>query len=245
MWVIVTCDNKDVCQQTLNSAGEVEGNNLVVVNGGSDDYEGLVVPKGWEVLRVSETKGYHEILNSIFNLFPDEAYYGVIPENVIVQSVDWDEKIKSYSKNRYIVNCDDGNMESFPFTGMRIWPGDLVRKIGYWGIPNLHTAGFDQGWIKIAWDVVLFERCLDVKLAYIPKLPSNMDTEAEKYKEQDKEVFDSWRKTEYYKTFRKLQFGGDKWRGRTNFTEGDKNGTIKDKQADASAQENGNGRQAL
>jgi hypothetical protein len=243
MWVIVTCENRAGCQQTLDSAGDLPGINLVVVNGGSDDYDNLKLPKGWEIIRTSETRGFNEVLNSVFNYWPDEEYYGVIPDNCIIQSTSWDEKMKESSKGRYVASCDDGNEQPFPFTGIRIWPGSLLRKIGFWGLPKLHTSGFDEAWIKIAWDVVLFERCLDVKIGYLPRPKGLMDREAESHLLADKEVFDSWRINEYYKAFRKLQFGGDKWHGKTNFIDGDED--AKNQQTDTIAQEDGNGRQAL
>lgn len=224
MWVIVTCENSEACQQTLDTLWEATGNNFVIVNGGSDDYSSVVLPKGWELFRLTEIKGVCEILSNLYKLHSSEEFYGLIPDNCVVQCAEWQQKIKEIVKGKYVVSCDDGNINPFPFTGIRCWPGDLIRKVGFWGIPDIFASGFDEGWIKIAWDVVLFDRVMDVRLSYIPRKQSTMDAEIEKHREQDKETFDYWRRNEYYKIFRKLQFGGEKWHGKTNFVDGEQDG---------------------
>lgn len=219
MWAIVTCDNLDSCQQTLNNIGERAGNNYVVINGGSADYLGMELPKGWEAIRFDEVKGVHEITQFLFKLHPEEEFYGLIPENCIIESVGWEEKIKELAGRRYVVSCDDGSQDAFPFSGVRYWPGEFVRKVGAWGFEGFKHNYHEVCWIKISWDVVCWDRVMSVKVSYIPKNQSVADEEAQKTQQSDKEVFENWRIREYYKIFRKLMFGGVKWIGRTNFKE--------------------------
>lgn len=242
MWVMISCDNRVVCQQTLNNLEPVE-KGILIINGGLDDYVGLDVPKGWDALRLTEVRGQNEILNQILKLHPDEEYYGLIPDNCIIECVDWENKLKAISKGRYVVICNDGNTQNFPFTGVRIWPGDVIRSVEWWGLPGSFTTGFEWAWTKIAWDMVIWERAPDIKITYMPRAENQMDAEIKKHEEADKLNFDIWRKTKYYKTFRTLMFGGDKWVGRTNFPMGDDNG--KETGQTSTAQEDGDIRQAL
>lgn len=245
MWIIITSDNREACQQTLRCLEPLESkNNMIIINGGSDDYLGLEIPHEWEAMRLSETKGVAEIMQMMFKLFPDEEYYGQIPDNCIIEAVGWEKRIKDACKGRLIVSLNDGNQEPFPFTGVRIWPGDFVRKIGWWGLPGLHTTYLEWAWIKIAWDLVCWERLGTMKVSYLPKKPNNMDITAKEHEQRDKETFDNWREKEYHKVFRRLFFENDKWRGRTNFPKETDNG-IEEQQISSVAQENGDGRQAL
>ncbi len=217
MWVMISSDNRAICQQTLDNLEPMEGNNLLIVNGGADDYVGINIPSGWDAIRVNDLKGINEILNMAYKLFPEEEYYGIIPDNCIIETINWEQKIKDACRGKCVVGCEDGNRDPFPFSGVIIWPGWLIRRVGWWGFPDSYSTGFEWAWIKIAWDMVLWERAPDIKVGYIPKETDQMAKEAKKHEEADKQIFDIWRRTGYYKIFRNLMFGGDKWIGRTNF----------------------------
>lgn len=244
MWIMITSDNRDVCQQTLRCLEPVEGeNNMIIVNGGEDDYLGLEIPAGWDAIRLSEVKGTSEIMQMMFKMFPDEEYYGQIPDNCIIESVGWEKRIKDATKGKLIVSFNDGNGEPFPFTGVRIWPGKMVRQVGWWGMPSLHTTYLEWAWIKIAWDLVCWERLGTVKVTYLPRKPNQMDIAVKEHEPKDKETFDNWREKEYHKIFRRLFFENCKWTGRTNFPKEIDNG--QDEQSNPIPQENGDGGQAL
>lgn len=221
MWVMVTCENRAVCQQTLNCLEPLEGKCILVINGGKDDYtgeqDGLMVPKGWDVIRFPEVKGICEIMQILYKENPDEEFYGMIPEACIIEDVNWVEKVKRLAAGRMIVSCNDNNDLPIPFTGVQYWTGDLVRKVGWWGMPELHSSCNDWMWAKIAWDMVCWERAMQIKVTYLPRMKSAMDDAIMANHAKDKETFEKWREKDYYKIFRRLFFENGKWGGRINF----------------------------
>jgi len=228
VWVMFTCENKEVCQQTLNALERLEGKNLLVINGGKDDYasdtDGLMVPPNWDVIRFPEVMGMCQIMQILFKQHPNEEFYGIIPENCIIEATGWEDKLKQLSAGRMIVSANDGNDAPIAFTGVQYWSGDLVRKVGWWGQPDLHSSCNDWMWTKIAWDMVCWDRAMQVKVTYLPRKKSAMDDAIMANHAKDKETFEKWRDKDYHRIFRRLFFETDKWGGKTRFKKDESNG---------------------
>lgn len=220
MWILITCNNLASCQQSLRSyieKGMKEPGVLVVNGGDSSAYVDMDIPTNWEAMRLTEMQPISKILNAMYTTYPDEKFYGLLPENAVVETDGWEEIMLRFSMFYRMTDCFDGSDEPVVFGGIKVWNGDLIRKVNKWALLDVFYYGFEWSWEKLTRDFVLRVKSDTVKISYLPLEESIWTQECEKNEERDKQTFEIWRHNEYYKLFRELMFGGDRWRGKTAF----------------------------
>ncbi len=133
---------------------------VVITEIDDDSYKDIELPAHWISRKYSGGKGACSHFNKIFAEFPDEEYYGIMADDVVPETPEWDKILKENCLPDKIAYGDDGidhskncNSKFFPthpFIG-----GDLVRK---WGFIVPHWAnhfGADQWWFEGGEQVVL------------------------------------------------------------------------------------------
>lgn len=105
-------------------------------------------PAGWILFPNKKIRDLNGAMNSAFEAFPNEPFYGMVADDVVPTTYAWDIKLSEACKPHYIVWGDDGiwgshrgkpDLPTHPFIG-----GDLVRAWGWFSPPytNRHCADF-------------------------------------------------------------------------------------------------------
>ena len=95
-------------------------------------------------------------------LFPDEACYGFLGDDVVLKTDGWDVALALHAGLDYISYPDDGihgeHLCTHPCIG-----GDLVRSVGFWGLPGLDHNFMDTVWYSLGRGANLLHYCPHVK----------------------------------------------------------------------------------
>lgn len=90
-----------------------------------------------------------EIFNHIFEKYPNEPFYGMVADDVVPETYEWDKKLfYACQPDKIAWGFDGGNDETLirhPFIG-----GALVRQLGYWSAPGVKHWFVDNAWRDIA-----------------------------------------------------------------------------------------------
>lgn len=153
MWVLPTLGRPERCQEALNSIIDAGTSTpgIVIVNGDSDPrYRSLRLPAGWKVHYFPENIGFLGALNWAFKTFIQEPWYGLLNDDCIVRTFEWDAKLVEAAGNHNFANSNDGwQTESGRMHGAIVFGGDLLRAMGWWCPPGLWHCFADDCWEKL------------------------------------------------------------------------------------------------
>lgn len=163
------------------------------------NYDSVEVPAKWVKITSPRKKGGTGALtNAFYNMFPDEPWYGLLADDVIPRTKNWDAKLieaagadgVSYGEDGIERFVDGVRHCSHPCVG-----GDRVRKNGWLALPGCERTYID--------DALRESAKRDNKLFFLPDIfiehmhfsngKSPMDKTYEKNSvNKDKEIFDAW-----------------------------------------------------
>jgi hypothetical protein len=155
MFILPTMSRPEQCAKVLRKIGRIgcTSAGVVFVNGEShvDEYRvKLKLPSGWQVIYWHENIGALGALNKVFEMFPDEPWYGFIADDEFIEygsRKDWDLRLIAAAGDwRVAHGWEDWNFGS-RCQGYPVFGGKLVRAVGYLACREcFHNFGFDCMW---------------------------------------------------------------------------------------------------
>ncbi len=108
-------------------------------------YNHVKTPEHWKRLTVAKGTPLGGIFKKIFEKYPNEPFYGMVADDVVPETMEWDRLLLEACMPDKIAWGADGiqdvNLPVHPFIG-----GDLIRKLGWWSAPDLKHWFVDNVW---------------------------------------------------------------------------------------------------
>ena len=149
MWILSTRGRPQLCQRLLYSmiAAGTSSPGIVIVDDDNDPaYRSLVLPNGWDLFLPRERRGQNANLNWVFKMYPNELWYGILNDDQIVRTTDWDKKLLAKSTPTNFVSSNDGHLGASRMAGGFIIGGNLARAWGWLSFPALWHWYADDVW---------------------------------------------------------------------------------------------------
>ncbi len=113
------------------------------------NYVNVDVPKHFKRTSVPAGTRLGDIYRIIFHNFPNEAFYGVVADDLVPETPHWDVKLRDACLPNKIAWGFDGiqneRLPTHPFIG-----GELLRKLGWWAVPGVQHWFIDNVWKILA-----------------------------------------------------------------------------------------------
>jgi len=116
---------------------------LCIVNGHDrrDEYEALSVPETWCRVYLPENIGFNAALDWAFKQHPDLQWYGIMSDDCIPKTPEWDRQLVQDLAKWAIVSCNEG-WQAKPngegrLSPISVFDGNLLRAMGFWFKPEL------------------------------------------------------------------------------------------------------------
>lgn len=159
-----------------------------------DGYREVILPPGWSLILEPKHPTLGALQNSIFDRWPNNPWYGLIADDVVPLTEEWDKKLVDAAGSDGIAFPHDSINGGRQFTHGVIG-GDLVREMGWLILPGLDRVYGDNVWTHIGEKRGVLRYCPDVKLDHLHfsngKAP--MDKTYEKHHvSNDRDIFEKW-----------------------------------------------------
>lgn len=141
MWVLPTYNRPEQCAKVIEQINNVGCSTpgVLFINGSEclAEYQKIQIPTTWRWYWSEENIGVCAAMNKMFELCPDEAFYGLICDDEYVFMPGWDHILKDAAGKWKISHGNDfwqshNRIHSYVTVG-----GDLVRECGWWALPGL------------------------------------------------------------------------------------------------------------
>ena len=123
---------------------------IVFINGKQDtvnEYHTMELPEGWLKFQSDENLGCIGALNKVFELYPNEDWYGFIGDDEILlpdNPQDWDQRLINAAGDWNVSHGWEDLNQGKRAQGYLCIGGKLARAIGYLAIPQCwHWYGLD------------------------------------------------------------------------------------------------------
>jgi len=166
-----------------------------------NEYNKIIMPKEFVIVIDSRAR-LGRAMNELFEKYPDEEFYGLLADDLIPHTSEWDQHLITAAGKNKISQAND--LTNNPKICMHpCIGGDLVRAAGFFGFPlNIHYC------LEVVWKEVT--RRYKGTLKYLPDIivenahpdygKAEIDQtyiEANIVKEQDCKNWDTWFSTEW------------------------------------------------
>lgn len=113
---------------------------LILDRDDQHNYQGVSLPEGWEII-VRPRMYLSEKINVGVAYKPQEPWYGVLNDDHLPQTPDWDRRLVEAVKNQKIVWPKDNYADRI---STPVMDGDLVRSLGWVACPDLKHFYIDD-----------------------------------------------------------------------------------------------------
>lgn len=132
------------------------------------DLQRLILPPDWTArCRTPDEINVPAILNAFFRAHPDLPWYGVMMDDVIVRTKEWDTRMVMVAGRDCFVSANDGWQAPRRMHAAVVFGGDLLRAMGFWCLPALHHCYLEDVWEDVAWHCGNWTVMMDVMLEHI------------------------------------------------------------------------------
>lgn len=206
MWTLPTRGRPNSLKRFIDAYLKTKSTTKIFVRLDEDDlfleeYLALALPNTF-IIRVGPRQGLRSAMNEAVDLYPDEDYYGLGADDLVPQTVEWDKKLFEISKKNKISFPNDlgkkskKDLPTHPCVG-----GDLVRAVGWFGLPVVHHYYLDDTWKYIGQQLECITRLDDVIVEHVhySRKKSEFDQtykETNNHFENDKNLFSKWVESE-------------------------------------------------
>lgn len=112
------------------------------------EYKKISYPKEFNVV-IDKRSRLANSMNEMLRNFPTEPWYGLLADDLIPKTEHWDTKLIEAAGSKFIAQCNDLTEKPLncchPCVG-----GDLVRFVGWFGLPACQHYGVEEPWKKLA-----------------------------------------------------------------------------------------------
>jgi len=201
MWIFATRNRVNNCKRFITLWHETKASSPVYLRLDDDDpaleeMKSLPWPKEF-IMHIGPRVRLAGSMEEMFRNYPNEPFYGLLADDLIPQTMHWDQKLidaaglddMSYADEVYereIRICH-------PCVG-----GNLVRHVGFFAMPGLKHFGTDTFWEDLYHHFERDNRQHDVILAHA-HFNFNQSTrdqtydESQSIKKEDKHTFKAWK----------------------------------------------------
>lgn len=156
-------------------------------------YHSLELPPGWWT-QTGDRVPLSEIYNAAFNAKRQRAWFGVIADDVVPETPEWDTRlIEAAGFDGMAVPSGSHNPVATPHF---VLGGGLVRSVGWLALPGLDRLYIDTVWRTIAVKRGTLRRVPEVRLTHhhFSNGLARMDSIYRKrHKDQDRAIFSAWK----------------------------------------------------
>jgi hypothetical protein len=200
MWVLPTRSRVKNCQRLIEAFASTKTNSAVYVRLDDNDPEleqmaSLPWPNYCEIVIGPQVR-MRAAMEEMLSQYPGEAWYGILADDAIPKTQNWDQRLIQAASPASISYADEvwekKNRICFPCVG-----GDLVRYVGFFGLPGVEHWGTDTIWERLHHECRLDNKQADVVLehAHFNFGQAELDTTYEgtqQLKKQDKRAYRAW-----------------------------------------------------
>ena len=150
-WILPTLSRPQQCAAVLNRMRETGCSTpgIVVLNG-DQGFSGAM-PEGWSIIVPDKNLGALGALNKVFELYPNEDFYGFIGDDEFVETDGWDKKLIDAAGAWNFSHGIDSLHGGKRAQGYLCIGGKLARAVGYLALPEAHHwYGLDSMWEALA-----------------------------------------------------------------------------------------------
>lgn len=200
MWIFATRSRVDNCKRFIESWNKTKANSEVYLR--LDDCDpflhdllNLNWPKNFEII-VGPREGLRAALNEGSNKYPNKNWYGLLADDLVPATECWDQYLINKAGLKQISYPNDlggkPKLPTHPVVG-----GDLVRAVGWFGLPCSNHLYLDTAWKVIGEGLNCLHRMPDIIVEHVhpfwDKAPSDLIySENKKRAAKDKENFYKW-----------------------------------------------------
>ncbi len=164
----------------------------------SPKYKDRKLPSGWKFHVVDGCDFYRDRVNAAFDAFPDEDYYGLINDDHVPETPDWDKMLGERAGNNRVASAHQVFFKDR--VGAHAIGGDLVRECGWLCCPAVKHFYSDDVLELIINEFNCHTKYDEIRVAHhhfsVGKAPYD-----EVYKKRsdgdDKGAFETWKKNEW------------------------------------------------
>jgi glycosyltransferase involved in cell wall biosynthesis len=153
MWILPSYNRPDQCREVIEQMKKMgcSTRGVLLVNGGdSKPYENIELPEGWTGLYLLRNLGVCGAMNKLYELYPDEPWYGLICDDEFPLTENWDTQLVEAAGDWKIAHGNDGWQSQERIHGIVVLGGKLVRELGWMALPGLWHWFVDNTWELIA-----------------------------------------------------------------------------------------------
>lgn len=171
MFFLPSRNRPERLQQALDKIIKAGASNpgLIVIDGEDEaKYANLRLPDGWSLKFLPhDMGGVARVWNWCIDNHPDLPWYGMITDDLHVQTEGWDTKLIEAAGARGIASADDkwqarANVSEGRLHGAVVFGGDLIRTVGYWAPRGMIHNFVDDLWEQIGRSFGCWRSCMDV-----------------------------------------------------------------------------------
>ncbi|MEY4372179.1 MAG: hypothetical protein RL219_948 [Actinomycetota bacterium] len=139
----------------ISSAGTTSPGVVVIDGEEPTKYAGLRLPEGWRVeFLPKDMGGVARVWNWCVDTYPDLPWYGMITDDLHVQTKGWDKILIETAGDKGIASANDlwqssENIVQARMHGAAVFGGELIRTVGYWAPRGMIHNCVDDLWENI------------------------------------------------------------------------------------------------
>ena len=205
MWIFPTRSRLANCQRFIKAWHNTNASTPVYVRLDNDDPEltdllKLDWPKEFEKVVGNRTR-IGGAMQEMFKKYPNEEWYGMLADDLIPRTSHWDTNLIDKALSHFISYADDLHEKKIRICHPCVH-GDLVRLVGFFGLPTVEHFGTDTVLEEIHHKFKLDGLVESVVLehAHFNFGQSELDQtykESQSMKELDKQAFRKWMAEEF------------------------------------------------
>ena len=172
-----------------------------------DGYRKVVIPSAWSLILI-EPIGLGPTFNQVFESWPNNSWYGMLADDVIPRTYEWDKILVEAAGTDGVSYADDGINGEKQVTHC-VLGGDFVRSLGWLCLPGLKRVYIDNVITEIARDSGVLRYCGNVSLEHMhfSNQKSPMDKTYEKPDARmDQAIYEEWRSKRLRDITQKLDY---------------------------------------
>lgn len=153
-------------------------------------------PENWTVLLEKERFTAGDAMRKAYTYMPNAAFYGFLADDVIFHTP-WSRQLATAAYPCFVAYPDDGFQHEHLCTHFVVG-GEMVRKMGWWALPNVQHTGLDLVWMLIGQNVPgMLKYRPDVQWDHLHHLLEKADKDeiyeyADSLRERDEQTYENW-----------------------------------------------------
>lgn len=166
------------------------------------EYLSVDLPDGWEIV-ASPHDSICETNRGALPLYRHLDWVGLLTDDVVPETPQWDRKLLAWHDGRHVITCDDGQQAPARMVGAHIFPMALCRAIGYWVPSGFKHTHVDNLWEELYGEAGAWRVRMDVTVRHLHPWLTGVedDTHRHSYRADrwasDKALYEYWR--QYHK----------------------------------------------